>query len=144
MSPQMLLLVYLLALSTTLLPVSAHFKLIYPAARGFVDDTLGTGPCGGLNDPSANRTSVSTKSVTVGLEMGHDQNAVQVLLGLGDNPGNNFNITLLPTFRQEGLGDFCLRDIALPSNLALKDGMNATLQVVTSGDPSGGLYNVRI
>lgn len=31
----------------------------------------------------------------------------------------------------------------VPSSLNIKDGTNATLQVVTNGDPSGGLYNVK-
>jgi hypothetical protein len=131
----------LLAFSTALFPAHAHFNLNYPKARGFNDDDLGNGPCGGFDTPS-NRTPVSTTSLALDLEMGHDQSAVQVLLGLGDDPGDNFNITLLPTFRQEGLGEFCLKEIPLPSNLGIEDGMNATLQVVTNGDPSGGLYNV--
>ena len=30
----------------------------------------------------------------------------------------------------------------IPSSLGVKDGQNATIQVITSGDPQGGLYNV--
>lgn len=135
--------ILLAAFSAALLPVSAHFELSYPAVRGFNEDNSGTGPCGGYDTPASDRTSVSTKSLAIALRMGHDEKAVQVLLGLGDNPGNNFNITLVPTFRQEGLGEFCLPDIAIPSDLGIMDGMNATLQVVTNGDPNGGLYNVR-
>ena len=30
----------------------------------------------------------------------------------------------------------------VPSSLGIKDGDNGTIQVVTNGDPSGGLYNV--
>jgi hypothetical protein len=139
----MLVQYFLVAFSAALVPVSAHFNLNYPAARGFNDDKLPDGPCGGFDTPASKRTPVSTSSMTVDLKMGHDQNAVQILLGLGDNPGNNFNFTLVRTFRQEGLGEFCLKDIPLPTDLGIKDGMNATLQVVTNGDPNGGLYNVR-
>jgi hypothetical protein len=139
MLPQYLL----VAFSAALVPVFAHFNLNYPAARGFNDGKLGDGPCGGIDTPATKRTPVSTTSLAVDLKMGHDENAVQVLLGLGDDPGNNFNITLVPTFRQEGLGEFCLKEIPLPSDLGIKDGMNATLQVVANGDPNGGLYNVR-
>jgi hypothetical protein len=135
--------ILLLAFSATFLPVSAHFNIIYPAARGFDEDKIATGPCGSFDVPSSNRTSVSTTSLVVDLKMGHDENAVQVLLALGDDPGNNFNITLVHTFRQEGLGEFCLPDISLPSDIGIKEGTNATLQVVTNGDPNGGLYNVR-
>ncbi|ERF73852.1 hypothetical protein EPUS_05557 [Endocarpon pusillum Z07020] len=124
-----------------LVPVSAHFELNYPTVRGFNEDNLGTGPCGGFDTPTSERTSVSTTSLVLALRMGHDENAVQVLMGMGDNPGNNFNITLVSTFREEGLGEFCLPDIPLPSNLGIMDGMNATIQVVTNGDPAGGLYN---
>jgi hypothetical protein len=139
-----MLLQLLVAASIALLPVSAHFSIDYPAARGSSDDNQGSGPCGGFEAPSAERTPVSTTSLVVAFEMGHDESAVQILLGLGDNPGNNFNITLVPTFRQEGLGKFCLGDISLPTDIGIMDGMNATLQVVTNGDPAGGLYNVRI
>ena len=132
----------LVALSVLLLSVSAHFDIEYPASRGSSHDNQGTGPCGGLDTPSAERTPVSTTSLTLALEIGHDESAVQILLGLGDNPGSNFNITLVPTFRHEGLGDFCLGDISLPADIGIMDGMNATLQVVTNGDPTGGLYNV--
>lgn len=139
----MLLQILIVALSAVLLPVSAHFELTYPTVRGFNEDKSGTGPCGGFDTPAADRTSVSTRSVAVALKMGHDEKAVQILLALGDNPGNNFNITLVPTFRQEGLGEFCLPDVPLPSNLGIIDGMKASLQVITNGDPKGGLYNVR-
>jgi hypothetical protein len=139
----MLLQILIVALSAVLLPVSAHFELTYPAVRGFSEDNSGSGPCGGFDTPAADRSSVSTTSVTIALRMGHDEKAVQILLALGDNPGNNFNITLVPTFRQEGLGEFCLPDIQFPSDLGITDGMNGSLQVVTNGDPNGGLYNVR-
>ena len=76
--------------------------------------------------------------------MGHDETAIQILLGLGDNPGDNFNITLVPTIRQEGLGDFCLQGVSLPTDIGITDGTNATLQVVTNGDPTGGLYTVSL
>ena len=31
--------------------------------------------------------------------------------------------------------------IEIPSSLGVTEGMNATIQVVTNGDPDGGLYN---
>lgn len=77
--------------------------------------------------------------------MGHDQAAFQVLLGLGNDPGENYNITLIPTLRQMGLGKFCLPDVSLDEDaigVKVKEGMNGTVQVVTSGDPDGGLYQV--
>lgn len=78
--------------------------------------------------------------------MGHDEAAVQVLLGLGNDPGENFNITLLPTIQEEGLGHFCLGNISasmgMMGEVNITDGTNATIQVVTNGDSNGGLYNV--
>jgi hypothetical protein len=74
--------------------------------------------------------------------MGHDRTVVQMLLALGSNPGDNFNITLEQTFQQQGEGDFCLPTIKLPSGLNLPDGTNGTLQVVTDGEGGGGLYIV--
>lgn len=130
---------FLLALPLTCL---AHFNLVYPPARGFDENLLVNFPCG--SQPlSTNRTVISTKSFPMQLLMGHDQAAVQVLLGLGTNPGSNFNITLEHTFREEGLGNFCLPDVPFPSGMAgVENGMNATIQVITNGDPNGGLYNV--
>ncbi|WEW61407.1 hypothetical protein PRK78_006897 [Emydomyces testavorans] len=124
---------------------TAHFLLNAPPPRGFSEDQQVNFPCGGQS-VSNSRTKVSLKDpqLSVALDMGHDQAAVQVLLGLGNDPGSNFNITLVPTFRQVGLGSFCLPRVSLDGKLlgvALQDGMNATLQVVTNGDPKGGLYN---
>lgn len=121
---------------------AAHFNLDFPPARGFDEDKLPTFPCGGQDKISGNRTSVPMSSFSIALNMGHDENAVQVLLGLGSDPGTNFNITLLPTFREEGLGNFCLRSVSVPTEMGVTDGMEATLQVITNGDPNGGLYNV--
>jgi hypothetical protein len=67
-----------------------------------------------------------------------------VLLALGNDPGSNFDYVLLPTFQEQGLPNFCIGAGALqfPAGLNITAGMNATIQVVTSGDPNGGLYNV--
>ena len=121
---------------------SAHFKLISPAARGFVEEKLPQFPCGSQNTVSPNRTMVSIGGFPIQLDMGHDEAAVQVLLGLGNDVGDNYNITLVPTIHEEGPQNFCLGDVQLPQGMNIMEGMNATLQVVTNGDPDGGLYNV--
>lgn len=131
---------------SALLPLaSAHFKLVYPAARGFDEDTLATFPCGGQNTVSSNRTMFPINGAPIQLNMGHTQTNLQVLLALGNDPGSNFNITLVPTFTEEGPQNFCIGAGAIqyPEGLNITDGMNATIQVVSNGDPSGGLYNVR-
>ncbi|KAF7180371.1 hypothetical protein CNMCM7691_009539 [Aspergillus felis] len=124
--------------------VAAHFQIQYPTSRGFDEDKMPTFPCGGMTQ-SSNRTqvSISSGSFPVALRMGHDQTAVEILLALGNDPGNNFNITLHPTFRIEGLGEFCLPHVVFDKSVLgtnITDGMNATLQVQSNGDPSGGLY----
>ena len=115
--------------------------MLYPAPRSDEDETEDTGPCGGF-PVSDKRTPVSMTSFPVALEMGHDRNVVQMLLGLGNDPGNNFNITLEKTFQQQGEGDFCLPNVQVPTGLNVVDGTNGTLQVVTDGEGGGGLYIV--
>jgi hypothetical protein len=133
-----------LLLSALLPLVSAHFKLIYPAARGFDEDILGTFPCGGQNTVSSNRTEFPITGAPIQLLMGHTSAKVQVLLALGNDPGSNFDYVLLPTFQEQGPQNFCIGAGALqfPAGLNITAGMNATIQVVTNGDPNGGLYNV--
>ena len=130
-----------------LLPlVSAHFKLVYPAARGFDEDKLSTFPCGGQDAVSSNRTSWPITGGPIQLDFGHTSSKVQVLLALGNNPGSNFSITLVPTFQEQGPENFCINGntIHIPADVLsqINEGTNATVQVVTNGDPSGGLYNV--
>jgi hypothetical protein len=84
---------------------------------------------------------VNINSFPVALEMGHDRSVVQMLLALGNNPGDNFNITLEQTFQQQGEGAFCLPDVVVPSGV-VEAGMNGTLQVITDGEGGGGLYMV--
>ncbi|CAI7651243.1 unnamed protein product [Penicillium viridicatum] len=130
---------------TAIVPLaSAHFKLMYPTSRGFDEDTMPNFPCGGMSQ-SSNRTKLplSGGSFPVAVEMHHSQTAVEVLLSLGSDPGDNFNIVLSPTFQVKGLGEFCLPHVEINQKLIgrnLTDGMNASLQVQTNGDPSGGLY----
>ena len=45
------------------------------------------------------------------LNMEHDHADVQVLLALGNDPGNNFSIILQPIFMEEGIGKFCMGDV---------------------------------
>lgn len=123
---------------------TAHFTLDYPPARGFDEDQLGTFPCGGQNTISSNRTTWPLAGGPIQLTMEHDHAAVQVLIALGNNPTDNFNAVLVPTTQEQGIGKFCLSDVKVPESLGVKDGDNATIQVVTNGDPTGGLYNVRL
>ncbi|KAI9657466.1 MAG: hypothetical protein M1821_003148 [Bathelium mastoideum] len=127
----------------TLLPLaSAHFNLNYPPARGFNEDTLSTFPCGGQNTVSSKRTTWPVGG-PIQLDMGHTSTNVQVLIAMGNDPGDAFNTILVPTFHENGPQNFCLGSVNLPSGMNVTEGMNATIQVVTNGDEgvSGGLYN---
>ena len=134
---------YTSTLFLALLPlVSAHFKLTWPPARGFDEDTLSTFPCGGQNTVSPNRTSIPMSNFPIQLDMEHTSVHAQVLLAIGNDPGDNFDIVLVPTVAEQGPDNFCFGGVTLPSGLNISEGTNATIQVVTNGDPSGGLYNV--
>lgn len=127
----------------TLLPLaSAHFLLTYPAARGFDDDKAGTFPCGGFDTVSSSRVSWPTVGAPIQLDMHHTQTNVMVILALGDGTNPSYNITMRPTFSEEGLGDFCMGMVSVPSDVNITEGQLATIQVVSNGDPDGGLYQV--
>jgi nascent polypeptide-associated complex subunit beta len=74
--------------------------------------------------------------------MKHSQTKVAVYMSIGEDPGTNYNITLVPQFALEGLGDFCVGTVSVPAGLNISDGTPATVQVVTNGDSGGGLYQV--
>jgi hypothetical protein len=65
---------------------------------------------------------------------------VAVYIGFGSAVGSAFNTVVRPTFTEQGLGNFCMTGIEIPGGSSL-EGMQATIQVVTNGDPDGGLYN---
>ncbi|CAG8970981.1 hypothetical protein HYALB_00007649 [Hymenoscyphus albidus] len=120
---------------------TAHFTLGYPAVRGFDEDKLGQFPCGSFDTVSATRTPWPLTGGSIGLEMGHVSSTIQVTIAFGNNPGSSFNTILKRPISQNGLGSFCMTGITLPSNVNVTSGSNATIQVITNGDPSGGLYN---
>lgn len=124
---------------------TAHFTLNWPVNRGFDEDTMPNFPCGGFDKPSPNRTVISLDADTLPVDVTfhHSQTVISYLLALGTDPGSNFNITLGPTIATQGLGEYCLPNIAL-SSLNLTDGQNATLQVMTNGDTGGGLFAVSL
>ncbi|KAK0647540.1 hypothetical protein DIS24_g7638 [Lasiodiplodia hormozganensis] len=119
---------------------TAHFTLQWPTARGFDDDKEPNFPCGGFDSVSSNRTSFPLSGAPIQLKMGHTESNVQVLLAVGNDLGSAFNIELRPTFRERGPDLFCIGGLDIPASANLTAGMNATIQVVTNGDPNGGLY----
>ncbi|KAF2259065.1 hypothetical protein CC78DRAFT_84597 [Lojkania enalia] len=125
----------------SLLPLSvAHFVLTWPPSRGFDDANAVNFPCGGFDSASSSRTDFPMSGGPIQLDMHHTQTNLAVYLAVGSDPGNNYNITLRPTLAEEGPGNFCLGMVSVPSDLNISDGTPATIQVVTNGDPDGGLY----
>jgi hypothetical protein len=120
---------------------SAHFNLNFPVARGFDEEKLVTFPCGSFNTPSTERTPWPLNGGQIALKMGHVQANVEVFIGFGDDVGTAFNTVLRGVFQETGLGDFCMTGFSAPAGFNVTDGTKATLQVVTNGDPEGGLYN---
>ncbi|KAL8925009.1 MAG: hypothetical protein Q9208_003693 [Pyrenodesmia sp. 3 TL-2023] len=120
---------------------SAHFTLDFPPARSSDDESQSTFPCGGHNSVASERTPFPLSGGPIQMTMGHDRSAVQVLIALGNDATEAFNTVLVPTTQEEGIGQFCLSNVQIPESLGVREGDNATIQVVTNGDPTGGLYN---
>ncbi|KAI0203552.1 hypothetical protein F4808DRAFT_417114 [Astrocystis sublimbata] len=126
--------------------VSAHFKVDYPEWRG---DTLAENttysqwnwPCGGVSYGAGNSTDWPLEGGSLAVELHHPWTYLYVNLGLGEN-ATNFNISLTPELvNVTGKGTFCIPTLQLPSDAEIKDGLKASLQVVTSGDAGNALYN---
>jgi hypothetical protein len=136
---------YSRAFLATLLPLaSAHFQLQWPAARGFDDQNTVNYPCGGFETPSSTRQNLPINgSFPIQLNMEHTGVRGMVVLALGDAPtGDDYTIVLKPVFQQTGPEAFCIGDVTIPSDLNITEGTTGTIQVVTNGDPNGGLYQV--
>lgn len=129
----------------SLLPISAmaHFKMVWPSARGFDEANIVNFPCGGFNTASTSRTSVPlTGTFPIQLSMEHTSVKGAVYMAFGNDPQTAFSIQLRNTFQETGPDNFCIGGVTIPSNLNITEGTNATIQVVTNGDPNGGLYQV--
>lgn len=130
-------------LALALAPVAlAHFQLKYPTARGFDEDKEPTFPCGGFDTVSSQRTDFPISGGPIQLDLAHLQTNVAVYLAIGDSSSESFSIVLHPQFQVSGLGNFCMGNVSIPSNLNITEGTKATIQVVTNGDDGGGLYQV--
>ncbi|RYO79758.1 hypothetical protein DL764_009985 [Monosporascus ibericus] len=126
---------------------SAHFAIIYPEWRA---DTLSVEegstydqwvyPCANVPADAGNRTEWPVRGGAVSLHLHHPWSYVYINLGLGDNV-TNFNITLTPQLMNvTGEGDFCIPELPVPEG-AVREGQNATIQVVTNGNSGSALYN---
>ena len=78
---------------------------------------------------------------TLKLDLHHPWTYVFVNLGLGPDV-SNFNYTLTnPFWNETGNGTLCVPRLALPADLPVREGSEASLQVVTVGEDGNALYN---
>lgn len=92
---------------------TCHFQLQHPPSRaGQDDEKQATFPCGGF-DTIKGRTQFPLTGGSVQLELEHDESLIEVLLAVGNNPGDSFNIVWKPIVQEEGPGAFCLQDLVL-------------------------------
>ncbi|KAF2418006.1 hypothetical protein EJ08DRAFT_574293, partial [Tothia fuscella] len=117
----------------------AHYRLQWPTGRGFSEQNIVSGPCGGFDTVGA-RTEIPINNFPIQLSMEHTEVRGFVTIALGNNPGNAFNTVIKPVFQENGPENFCIGGVSIPASLNLTAGTNATIQVVTNGDPLGGLY----
>ena len=91
--------------------VTGHFQLQHPPSRaGEDDEKQATFPCGGY-DTVKDRTDFPLTDGSVQLKLGHDKSLIEVLLAVGNDPGDSFNLVWKPTVSEEGLGEFCFEDL---------------------------------
>ncbi|KAK4040964.1 hypothetical protein C8A01DRAFT_15239 [Parachaetomium inaequale] len=144
-----------MALQTLLLLAAAglaqaHFGIEYPPMRA---NTLGssqntsysqwTNPCAGVpgNLTGRPQTPWPLTGGSLKLDLHHPWTYVFVNLGLGPDV-SNFNYTLTnPFWNETGNGTLCVPKLALPADLPVSDGSEASLQVVTVGEDGNALYN---
>ena len=125
--------------------VAAHWKIVYPPQRQYDNEpTMPQFPCGGINTVSTNRTAFPINGAPIQLNSEHTHYDIEVLLAVGNEPGDAFNYIVIPTVTEQGPNNICFGAGAfqLPGGLNITDGTNATIQVQTNGDGTGALYNV--
>ena len=111
--PALLLNGYILSLPPLLLipsPTYALFQINNPPARGYYPNDLNLFPCGGNDGPGdwTPRTPFPITGGPIQLTMDQHRADVQVLLGLGNDPGENFDTVIVGIFEEVGMGGFCV------------------------------------
>lgn len=97
-------------------------------------------PCANISSMSANRTAWPLTGGSIGMHLGHPWTYYAINLGLGDDV-SAFDISLTPELHNAtGKGELCTK-VEIPAGL-VKEGDNASIQVVTFGESGSALYNV--
>lgn len=102
-----------------------------------------------MQNTSLQRTPWPLTGGSVSLELHHKWTYLFVNLGFGSYV-TNFNVSLNPDggrlVNETGNGTFCWNHVQLPSpqklGLTIREGQEASIQVVTVGDSGAALYNV--
>ncbi|KAI8333460.1 hypothetical protein BC941DRAFT_434782 [Chlamydoabsidia padenii] len=116
--------------------VFGHYQLTYPPSRGFDESKEVTGPCGGFNSVSSNRTDFPLKNGFMEINSEHPKYTYKINIATGNNP-SDFSTTVAQG-QVAYPSQSCLQ-VDLSSVKNATDGTPATLQIVyMAGD--GSLY----
>ncbi|KAK9480288.1 hypothetical protein V1514DRAFT_350518 [Lipomyces japonicus] len=123
-------------------PALAHFNLNFPTSRGDNHPTQLTAPCGGKNTESTDRTEISPNGFPIAVSTSHSVSGIEVLFCPGNSctTSDDFNVTLVNTFLENGAGNVCLPSVSFPSTVYHNSTINGTVQVIFFSD-DGELYN---
>jgi hypothetical protein len=118
---------------------TAHFLLKYPPTIGFDDSLEATPPCGSFSVDFAkdNVTDFHVGGDSLAMISIHPQATWLFRATLNQAASGNWT-DLLPAITQTGLGDYCERDVTVPTSWA---GSKGVIQVVQDA-PDGILYQV--
>ena len=120
-------------------PLGAHFLLNAPPTLGFDDDNEGEAPCGGF-DVDFDKGKVTDFHVggdAIAVRSTHPEANWLFRATMEEDAKGNWT-NLLPVVSQTGLGNYCEKDLMLPSLWA---GSRGVLQIVQHG-PDSTLYQV--
>lgn len=126
-----------LAFAATL--ATAHFQVLYPpTGQPFDDEEEATGPCGGLElETSDSNADVQVDRFAVSIRSTHPEGSWSFRGTTSTSAPYNFT-DITPTINTQGIGDFCLTMLSVPSDWA---GSSGILQIVDNSD-DGMLYQV--
>ena len=119
---------------------SAHFYLNYPPTIGFDDDLENEAPCGSftVDFSKDNVTNFHVAGDSIALTSIHPMSTWLFRATLDQTATKGNWTSLLPTVSQTGLGDYCERDVVVPSSWAGQKGVIGIVQDA----PDGILYQV--
>lgn len=118
---------------------SAHFQVVYPTALKTNEDNEATGPCGGATiDLTKDLVDFHVDGEAIALKLTHPQGTW--LFRVTTDPAAKDNwVEIAPLVQQSGLGNYCNKQVKVPSSYVGKKGIVS----VVSKAVDGMLYQVR-